>query len=40
MAVAGGRGVNVAKKDENSSWQQRQRSDVPGAKELNAPEAG
>jgi hypothetical protein len=38
--VQGGRGANVAKEDENSDWQQRQRSDVPVAKELDAPEAG
>jgi hypothetical protein len=31
---------DVAKRDENSSWQKRQRSDVPGAERLNAPEAG
>jgi hypothetical protein len=35
-----GEGANVAKEDENSDWQQRQRSDVPVAKELDAPEAG
>jgi hypothetical protein len=35
-----GEGANVAKEDENSDWQQRQRSDVPVAKELGAPEAG
>jgi hypothetical protein len=39
-AVAVGVVPDVAKRDENSSWQERQRSDVPGAERLNAPEAG